>query len=198
MQALGGRAARALRDQISWRNCGEASRSEGETTVGSLTLVGPPAHLAATCALPTSTTATAVILSNVQDEPQSIRLATCLDRSAAASGAIASTVSPCLPWRKLLPLTERLPPAERLALVERPRRRAAHRAGASRRTGLSPSGDRWRVWAGARPAVEALRTVARAWRATRPSWKTDRSRAGSAPPRGLGGPRRLWSKPDRL
>ena len=79
---FGGRAARALRDQISWRNCGEASRSEVETTVGSLTLGGPPAHLAATCALPTSTTATAVILSNVQDEPQSIRLATCLDRGA--------------------------------------------------------------------------------------------------------------------
>jgi hypothetical protein len=107
--------------------------SEGETLVGSLTLGGPPAHLAATCALPTSTTATAVILSNVQDEPQSIRLATCFDRSAAASGAIASTVSPCLPPRKRLALAERLPVADRLALAERPRRRAAHRAGASRR-----------------------------------------------------------------
>jgi hypothetical protein len=31
-----------------------------------------------------------------------VRLATCLDRSVAASGAIASTVTPCLPWRKLL------------------------------------------------------------------------------------------------
>ncbi len=41
------------------------------------------------------------------------RLATCLDRSAAASGAIASMVSPCLPWRKLLSLTERLPLVER-------------------------------------------------------------------------------------
>jgi hypothetical protein len=44
-------------------------------------------------------------------------------------------VSPCLPRRKLLS------PAERLALVKRPRRAvrrpAAHRAGASRRTGLS-------------------------------------------------------------
>jgi hypothetical protein len=56
----------------------------------------------------------AVILSNVQDEPQSIRLATCLDRSAAASGATACTVSPRLPWRKLLSL------AERLAMVEPP------------------------------------------------------------------------------
>ena len=47
---------------------------------------GLPAHLAATCALPASTTAAAVILgstqgqasSSAQDEPQSIRLATCL------------------------------------------------------------------------------------------------------------------------
>jgi hypothetical protein len=39
-----------------------------------------------------------------------IRLATCLDRSVAASGAIAWMVSPCLPWRKLLS------PAERSAL----------------------------------------------------------------------------------
>src|ERR1700722_6841523 len=50
--------------------------SEVETTVGSLTLRQSPAHLVATCALPTSTTAAAVILSNAQDEPQSIRLAT--------------------------------------------------------------------------------------------------------------------------
>ena len=61
--------------------------SEVEITVGSLTLGGPPAHLAATFALPTYTTATAVILSNVQDEPQSIRLATCLDRGVAAGRA---------------------------------------------------------------------------------------------------------------
>ena len=44
-------------------------------------------------------------------------------------------------------LIEPLPPEERLALVELPPRQAAHRAGASRRPGLSPSGDRWRVWA---------------------------------------------------
>jgi hypothetical protein len=80
--------------------------SEGKIKLGALPLRAAPAHLAAIYALPTSTTATAVILSNVQDEPQSIRLATCLDRSAAASGAIASTVSPCLPWRKLLSLAE--------------------------------------------------------------------------------------------
>ena len=66
-----------------------------------------------------------------------IRLATCLDRSAAASGAIASTVSPRFPSHKLLS------PAQRLLLVERPRRGAAHQAEASRRMGLSPSGDRW-------------------------------------------------------
>ena len=97
-------------------------------------------NLAATCALPTSTTATTVTITSVQDEPQSIRLATCLDRSVAASGAIASTVSPCLPWRKLLSRGDRLPvleapvaggaacrrpsayllPAERLAQVKRP------------------------------------------------------------------------------
>ena len=37
-----------------------------------------------------------------------IRLATCLDRSVAASGAIASMVSSCSPRRKLLALAERL------------------------------------------------------------------------------------------
>jgi hypothetical protein len=93
--------------------------NEVETTVGSFTLGSRLEYLAATCALPTFTTATAVILSNVQDEPQSIRLATCLDRGVVASGAIALMVSPCLPWRKRLSLTEPLSPAERLALVER-------------------------------------------------------------------------------
>ena len=56
----------------------------------------------------------AVILSNVQDEPQSIRLATCLDRSVAASGAIALTLLLATLGGK------RLPPAERLALVDAP------------------------------------------------------------------------------
>jgi hypothetical protein len=94
---------------------------KGKHQLGALPLAGP-AHLAATCALPTSTTATVEILSNVQDQPQSIRLATCLDRSVAASGAIAWMVSPCPPWRKRLALAEPLPPAERLALDEPPRR----------------------------------------------------------------------------
>jgi hypothetical protein len=40
----------------------------------------------------------------------------------------------------------------------------AHRAGASRRTGLSPSGDRWAGLGERSKAVsEDLRTVARAW-----------------------------------
>ena len=102
----------------------------------------PPAKLSRTCALPASTTA---IRSNPKNRPRRtavrdkpVRLATCLDRSAAASGAIASTLPPCLPWRKLLSL------AERLALARAAQRRAAHRAGASRRRGLSPSGDRER------------------------------------------------------
>jgi hypothetical protein len=68
-------------------------------------------------------------------------------------------------------VTERLPlieapvaGAERLALVERPRRRAADRAGASRRSGVSPSGDRWAgLGERSKPVSEALRTVARAW-----------------------------------
>jgi hypothetical protein len=55
----------------------------------------------------------------VKDTP--VRLATCLDRSAAASGATASRVSPRLPWGKLLSLAERL---------------AAHRR---------PAGDPWRA-----------------------------------------------------
>jgi hypothetical protein len=62
---------------------------------------------------------------------------------------------------------------ESLALVERLRRRAAHRAGASRRTGLSLSGDRWRVGR----AVDGRQRGSEDrgegnGRATRPSWKT--------------------------
>jgi hypothetical protein len=55
---------------------------------------------------------------------------------------------------------------------------AAQRAGASRRTGLSPSGDPLRLGERSMPVSKALGTVARAWareaggRATRPSWKT--------------------------
>jgi hypothetical protein len=75
-----------------------------------------------------------------------------------------------------------------------PRPRTAHRAGASR-TGLSPSGDRWRVWAGSGPAVEALRTAARHGReqAVERQGRTGR-RSGPGRPRvswGLGGPRGL-------
>ena len=88
-----------------------------------LCLPASPLTVAGLYALPASTTALESNPKNrprrtaVRDKP--LRLATCLDRSVAASGAIASTVSPRLPWRKLLSPTERLP------LVERPRRRAA-------------------------------------------------------------------------
>ena len=57
----------------------------------------------------------------------------CLDRSAAASGAIASTVSPCTPWRKLLK------PAERLAKVERRRRRSTSPEGLKPVRRLAPA-----------------------------------------------------------
>jgi len=189
MQALGGEQHARYATKSHGAIAAKHRASEGETLVGSITLGGPPAHLAATCALPTSTTATGSNPSSTQDEPQSIRLATCLDRSAAASGAIASTVSPCFRWRKLLSLAERLAVAERLGLVERPSRRAAHRAEASRR-GLSPLGDRWAGLGERSKAVsEALRTVARlgrgaGGRATRPSWKTIGSGPASGPPRG--------------
>jgi hypothetical protein len=110
MLALG---AFVTRTENIRQNCGEASRCEGNTS-WELYPCGPPAHLAAPCALPTSTTVTTVVLSNVQDKPQSIRLATCLDRSAVASGAIAYMVSPGLPWRKL-PVAGRAPGAGRVS-----------------------------------------------------------------------------------
>jgi hypothetical protein len=61
---------------------------------GKLQLGAPWQPSSSNCALPTSTTAMAAIISNVQGEPQSIRLATCLDRGLWAPGAIAATV----PW----------------------------------------------------------------------------------------------------
>ena len=122
---LGGRSPAHRQKQR--QNCGEASRSEGETAVGSLYPWQPPAHLAATCALPTSTTATAVILSSVQDEPQSIAPCDMPRSEHCRIRGNCLTVSPCLPWRKLRSLAELLllvellsPGAERLALVERP------------------------------------------------------------------------------
>ena len=148
-----------------------------------------PAHLAATCALPASTTATEIIQSNVQDEPQSVRLATCLDRSVAASGAIASTVSPCFPWRKLLspggaPGAGRAAPAWRAPAAGRAPgdARAAPALGGSSgqsepSNGLEPfRRPLGRVWASGEGRQRALRTVARAWgaggRATTSNWKT--------------------------
>jgi hypothetical protein len=69
--------------------------SEGETHPGAL-LTSQPANLSRTYALPASTTAMESNPKNrprrtaVRDKP--IRLATCLDRSRAASGAIALTL----------------------------------------------------------------------------------------------------------
>jgi hypothetical protein len=82
-------------------------------------------------------------------------------------------LSPCLPWRKLLALAERLPPAEHPGAG-----RAAPASGGSLgrsepSNGLEPFrrplaglGER------SKAVSEALRTVARHERATRPSWKT--------------------------
>jgi hypothetical protein len=166
MQALG---AFITRTENVRQNCGEASRSEGETTVGSLTLAGPP-HLAATCALPTSTTATVVILSSAQDEPQSIRLATCLDRSVAASRAVASMVSPCLPFAQA-PLASGAPGAGRAAPAS-----GGASAGASRRTRWSSFGsDRSRrslrlpqIQGSSRLGSKPDRLLWRLWGASRP------------------------------
>jgi hypothetical protein len=147
------------------QNCGESIAHGKGATVGNRL----PAWLSRTCVLPTSTTATVAIHSNAQDEPQSrrpvsltltgtpaIRLATCLDRSVAASGAITSTVSPCFPWRKLLSL------AERLARVERPAS-----GGSSGRIEpskvLEPFSDRGAGGGRSKAVSEVLRTVARAW-----------------------------------
>ena len=157
--------------------------SEVKTTVGSLTLWRSSAHLAATYALPTSTTATAVILSSVQDEPQSIRLATCLDRSAAASGAIASTVSPRLPRRK------RLARAKRLARVELPppaKRVAPAEGGSFGRRGPLKGLKSFGRSRAVKPVSEALRTVARAWAV---ELENDRGRAGKRPSSKPGGQR---------
>ena len=127
---------------------------------------------------------------------QSIRLATCLDRNVAASGAIAATVSPCLPWRKHLALAERLPPAEHPGAG----RAAPASGGPSGRSepskGLEPFRRPPAAGLGERSKAisEALRTVARHGPgkqrssdkagAGRRSW-----RARSVPPGGLGRPR---------
>jgi hypothetical protein len=89
------------------------------------------------------------------------------------------------------------------------RRRAARRAGASRRTGLSPSGDHWRVWAGGRKPSAWLWGPSRGHGpATRPSWKTigagpaarllgaGRPARAEARRRGLHGG--YWKNPNRL
>ena len=96
------------------QNCGEASRMKGEHQPGALPKI-PPDNRSRTYALPASTIALERNPKNrprrtaVRDKP--IRLATCLDRSAAASGAIAPTLLLATLGGK------RPPPAERLPLV---------------------------------------------------------------------------------
>ena len=107
-----------------------------------------------------------------------------------ASGAIASMVSPCFPWRKLLSLTERLPPAERLALVERPSCRAAHRPERALERGLSLQATACAGLGEQSKAVsEALRAFAKGIGRERRRSSEGRAgrrsgRAGRAPPGG--------------
>jgi hypothetical protein len=72
-------------------------------------------------------------------------------------------------------------------MIERPRRRVAHRAGASRHLGEGMGGLGER----SKAVSEALRTVAWHGRATRPRWKTigagPPARAGRARWRGVNG-----------
>ena len=108
-----------------------------------------------------------------------IRLATCLDRSVAASGAIASTVSPCLPWRKRLALPERpalveslVAEAKRLAMGREAPASGGSSGGASRRMGLSLQATAGRVGQATRPSARLCGPWRGHGRATRPSWKT--------------------------
>ena len=156
--------------------------SEVKTTVGSLTLWRSSAHLAATYALPTSTTATAVILSSVQDNrsPSALRHAS-IER--CPSGAIASTVSPRLPRRK------RLARAKRLARVELPppaKRVAPAEGGSFGRRGPLKGLKSFGRSRAVKPVSEALRTVARAWAV---ELENDRGRAGKRPSSKPGGQR---------
>jgi hypothetical protein len=113
-------------------------------------------------------------------------------RAAPASGGNAAVCS------KPLALAEDLPPAERLALVGPS---VGRPAGANRRTGLRPSGDRWRVWAsGRRPSAR----LCGPWRghgqavSEQGELEDDRSRPGSAPPGGQAGQRGAMVKTNRL
>jgi hypothetical protein len=74
-----------------------------------------------------------------------IRLATCLDRSASASGAIASMVSACLPWRKLLSPAERRAPMVELAPARLigPERAVKRFGRSARRRGSEDRGEAW-------------------------------------------------------
>jgi hypothetical protein len=145
--------------------------NEMEIHPGAL-LTSQPANPSRTYALPASTTAMENNPKNrprrtaVRDKP--IRLATCLDRSVAASGAIASMVSPCLPSRKLLSLAERLRWGGASSAEQAPAA-ASGAPGAGRAApasgGSSGRAAAWGASLGERSKAvsEALRTVARAW-----------------------------------
>jgi hypothetical protein len=126
-----------------------------------------------TYALPASTTATESNPKNPSKTNRSkgivdpVRPATCLDRSVTASGAICADATPGhargqapvagAPGAALGSCRRRC--AWRWSRGPGP---AAHRAGASHRRGLSPSGDCWRVWAnrskaGGRSAMARMR-----------------------------------------
>jgi hypothetical protein len=143
--------------------------------------------LAATCALPTSTTATAVILSSVQDEPQSRR-----PRFADAHGGPG--YPPCdMPRSErcrirgncldgiALPSLAQAPvarAAERLALVRRPPASGDSSDRSEPSNGLEPSGDRRRVWASGRKADS--KGMGAAGGRAKAELEGDRVRAGSA------------------
>jgi hypothetical protein len=99
-----------------------------------------------------------------------IRLATCLDRSAAASGASASMVSPCLPWRKLPSLTERL------AIVERPPASGGSSGRSEPSSGLEPLRRRWQVWASGEAVNEGSEDRGEAWASDKAELEDDRGR----------------------
>ena len=98
-----------------------------------------------------------------------VSLAPCLDRSAAASGALPRPYRPAFPGAT--PVAGALPPAECLEVVERPRRRGS--------SGRSGPANLSRSKGADRRAHETRQrgsgTLARHGRATMPSWKNNRA-----------------------
>jgi hypothetical protein len=104
--------------------------------------------------------------------------ATAIDRSGSRSAPGNCLDGIALPSLAQAPVAGGARAAvHRLALVERSWRRAAHRAGASGRTGLSLSGD---PWAGLGERSKAVSGMGE----RRPSWKNIGAGPGSAPPGG--------------